>query len=72
MRGEERTADTLEMLMIEPPSGWSFMTACAACDMKKAEVRFSWITFSISDAGHVAESASGPPPALLTTTSSPP
>ena len=32
------------MLMIEPPLACPFIIA-AACDMKKADVRFSWITF---------------------------
>ena len=41
MPGEGRVPLTLPIMTIEPPSGWSRMTAFAACAQCSGAIRFS-------------------------------
>ena len=70
--GDGRVPLTLPIMVIEPPSGWSCITALAAWATCSGAIRFSSMTLACSRGDAVAAAAAGDPPALLTTTSSRP
>src|SRR2546422_10547689 len=67
--GDGRMPLTLVMLMIEPPSACSCITALARCAQNNGASRLR-VTIAVENLGDaVALSAGGEPPALLTRTS---
>ena len=72
MPGDGRVPLTLPIMMIDPPSGCSCITALAACATCSGAIRFSSMTLAWNRGDAVAAAAGGEPPALLITTSTPP
>jgi hypothetical protein len=70
--GDGRVPLTLPIMMIDPPSGCSCITALAAWATCSGAIRFSSMTRAWNRGDAVAAAAGGDPPALLTTTSTPP
>ena len=60
--GDGRVPLTLPIMMIDPPPGWSCMTALAACATCSGAIRFSSMTLAWNRGEAVAAAAGGDRP----------